>query len=126
VSGLDSARLVGFVATTDLARARRFYGEVLGLAVVEESPFAVVCDGGGARLRVTLVDEHVATPYTVLGWEVPDVAAAVDELAGRGVSCTRYPGMEQDERGIWTAPGGAKVAWFLDPDGNNLSVNQPA
>jgi predicted enzyme related to lactoylglutathione lyase len=37
---------------------------------------------------------------------------------------TRYDGMGQDALGIWTAPDGARVAWFLDPDGNNLSLTQ--
>jgi predicted enzyme related to lactoylglutathione lyase len=63
-------------------------------------------------------------PYTVLGWTVADIEAAVDELAGRGVTFNRYDGMGQDDRGIWTAPGGARIAWFKDPDGNTLSVSQ--
>jgi hypothetical protein len=65
-----------------------------------------------------------AAPYTVLGWNVPDIEAAVDLLTLRGVEFTRYEGFEQDSRGIWTAPSGARVVWFLDPDGNNLSVSQ--
>ncbi|HWG63506.1 MAG TPA: hypothetical protein VG253_17570 [Streptosporangiaceae bacterium] len=48
----------------------------------------------------------------------------IDQLAARGVRFARYEGMGQDERGVWTAPGGAKVAWFLDPDGNNLSLTE--
>jgi catechol 2,3-dioxygenase-like lactoylglutathione lyase family enzyme len=126
VDMVGAGRLVGFAAATDLGRARGFYADVLGLAVLDETPFAVLLDGLGAQLRVTLVEEHVRAPYTVLGWEVPDIAAAVADLAGRGVEFTRYPGMDQDELGVWTAPGGAKVAWFLDPDGNNLSLSQAA
>ena len=48
----------------------------------------------------------------------------IDQLTARGVHFTRYEGMGQDERGVWTAPGGAKIAWFLDPDGNNLSLTE--
>jgi hypothetical protein len=55
---------------------------------------------------------------------VRDIDATVDELSRKGVEFTRYAGMEQDDRGVWTAPGGAKVAWFLDPDGNNLSLTE--
>jgi prephenate dehydrogenase len=48
--------------------------------------------------------------------------APIDDLVGRGVTFTRYDGMEQDDRGAWTAPGGARIAWFQDPDGNTLSL----
>jgi hypothetical protein len=50
--------------------------------------------------------------------------ASVTELAAKGVEFTRYGFMEQDERGIWNAPGGTRVAWFKDPDGNTLSLSQ--
>jgi catechol 2,3-dioxygenase-like lactoylglutathione lyase family enzyme len=121
---LASCDLVAFVATTDLDRARQFYGETLGLEPVETSPFAAVFRANGTLLRVTPVPEHVRAPYTVLGWAVPDVAATVHALTARGVAFTRYDGMAQDALGIWTAPDGARVAWFLDPDGNNLSLTQ--
>jgi catechol 2,3-dioxygenase-like lactoylglutathione lyase family enzyme len=115
-------RLMGFVGVSDLDAAQRFYGDVLGLELQDERPFALVADIEGTMLRITAVDVPAAAPYTVLGWAVDDLAAAVDELAGRGVTFTRYEGMGQDDRGVWTAPGGAKIAWFLDPDGNNLSL----
>ncbi|MDQ2899738.1 MAG: VOC family protein, partial [Acidobacteriota bacterium] len=60
----------------------------------------------------------------VLGWQVPEIVAAVQELATAGVQFERYPGMNQDDLGIWSAPGGAKAAWFKDPDANVLSVSQ--
>ncbi|MHC1562102.1 VOC family protein [Actinomycetospora sp. C-140] len=119
-----SGRLMGFVGVSDLDAAQRFYGDVLGLALVDERPFALVADVGGTMLRITAVGEPAAAPYTVLGWAVDDIAATVDELAGRGVTFTRYEGMGQDDRGVWTAPGGAKIAWFLDPDRNNLSLTE--
>ncbi|GLZ44712.1 glyoxalase [Actinomycetospora sp. NBRC 106375] len=119
-----SGRLMGFVGVADLDAAHRFYGEVLGLELVDERPFALVADVGGTMLRITAVGEPAAAPYTVLGWAVDDIAATVDELAARGVAFTRYEGMGQDERGVWIAPGGAKIAWFLDPDRNNLSLTE--
>lgn len=119
-----SATLVAFVAVSDLDRAERFYGGALGLALRDERPFALVAGIGGTELRITSVGSVVSAPYTVLGWSVPDIAEAVDDLASRGVSFTRYVGMVQDERGIWTSPSGARVAWFVDPDGNNLSLTQ--
>jgi catechol 2,3-dioxygenase-like lactoylglutathione lyase family enzyme len=121
---LGSSDLVAFVATTDLDRARNFYGGLLGLPLVEDSPFACVFDARGTSLRVTPVSEIRTAPYTVLGWAVDDIAATVRALAGAGVGLERFAGMEQDDRGVWTAPGGAQVAWFTDPDGNVLSVTQ--
>jgi len=117
--------LVAFVATTDLDRARDFYEDTLGLALVERASFACVFDAGGAPLRATLVERVGAAPYTVLGWTVRDVAAAIEALAARGVAFLRYDGLEQDDLGVWRSPGGARVAWFRDPDGNVLSVTQP-
>jgi hypothetical protein len=60
----------------------------------------------------------------VLGWAVADIRAEMKELTERGVSFERYQWMEQDESGVWTSPGGAKIAWFKDPDGNILSLTQ--
>ncbi len=119
------ARLVAFVATTDLDRAAAFYADRLGLALLERTPFALVFEGGGTQLRVTRVGEKAAAPYTVLGWVVEELDAAVDDLRAKGIVFTRYPGTEQDEHDAWTAPGGSRVAWFADPDGNVLSLQQP-
>jgi hypothetical protein len=59
-----------------------------------------------------------------LGWQVPDIAAAARDLVQAGIQFERYGFMKQDELGIWTAPTGAKVAWFKDPDGNILSISE--
>ena len=123
---LDKAKLVAFAATTDLAGARAFYEGILGLAVVDDNPMAVVFDANGTVLRVTLVGELTTPPYTVLGWEVADIGAAIDNLAADGIEFLRFAGMDQDEQGAWTAPGGDLIAWFEDPDGNILSLAQPA
>ncbi|KAA0022013.1 VOC family protein [Antrihabitans cavernicola] len=120
----EPAALMGFVGVSDLARANEFYGAVLGLDLRDESPFALVAEIGGAMLRITAVETPAAAPYTVLGWRVDDIEAAIDDLVTRGVEFSRYDGMVQDERGIWTTPDGTKVAWFLDPDRNNLSLTQ--
>jgi catechol 2,3-dioxygenase-like lactoylglutathione lyase family enzyme len=67
----------------------------------------------------------VAAPYTVLGWEVDDIAAKAQALTKAGVKLERYGShLKQDKLGIWTAPGGTRVAWFKDPDGNLLSISQ--
>ena len=115
---------MAFVATSKPARARRFYRDTLGLRLLNEDEFALAFDAHGTMLRVTVVNEVVSAEYTVLGWQVPDIAAAVQRLKTAGVGLQRYPGMGQDERGIWTSPSGARIAWFKDPDGNTLSITQ--
>jgi predicted enzyme related to lactoylglutathione lyase len=121
---LGEAPIVAFLPTTDLGRARSFYEGVLGLAVEEVDGFACVLRGGGTTLRVTLVESLTPQPFTVLGWLVTDIAGTIDGLTAKGVRFRRYEGMGQDERGVWTAPGGAQIAWFSDPDDNVLSLTQ--
>ena len=121
---LTAAKLMAFVATTDRTRATNFYRNVLGLKLVSEDDFAIVFDCGGTLLRVVRVDAVALAPYTVLGWQVQDIASIVKALSKAGVQFERYSFLEQDALGIWTAPGGAKAAWFKDPDGNVLSVSQ--
>ena len=121
---LGSSDLVAFAASADLHRARAFYEGVLGLPAVEQDDFACVFDANGTMLRVTAVREVSPAGYTVLGWRVADIEAAVRGLSARGVAFSRFDGMEQDDNGIWTSPGGGKVAWFTDPDGNVLSLTQ--
>ncbi len=75
-------------------------------------------------LRVTTVQQVAPARYTVLGWKVSNIAATANALASVGVKFERYPGMQQDELGIWRSPAGARVAWFRDPDGNTLSLTQ--
>lgn len=118
------ATFVGFIPVRDLAAARAFYADILGLTVKEESPFALVVDGGGTTLRLTPVPDLQPQPFTVAGWAVADIDAEVDALVSTGVKLNSYDGMEQDERGIWTTPGGDRVAWFCDPFNNTLSLTQ--
>lgn len=122
---LSGARLVAFVASTDLDRAAAFYIDRLGLPLLERTPLALVLDGGGAQLRVTRVEEKPLTPYTVLGWSVDNLQVTVEDMRTRGIVFSRYPGIEQDRYDAWTAPGGSRIAWFTDPDGNVLSLQEP-
>ncbi|MBI4904727.1 MAG: VOC family protein [Acidobacteria bacterium] len=122
--GLGSNPIVAFVATTDPERAKAFYGGILGLRLAsEELPFAIVFDAGGTMLRVTIVKEVAPPHHTVLGWASRDIEATVQELEAAGVVFFRLPFMSPDGPPIWDAPGGARVAWFKDPDGNTLSVS---
>jgi catechol 2,3-dioxygenase-like lactoylglutathione lyase family enzyme len=122
---LGSQKIMAFVGTRDPGRAKFFYRDVLGLRLVsDELPFALVFDVQGTTLRVTIVPELTPAKYTVLGWQVPDIVATTVALDKAGVKLERYGLKDQGERGIWTAPGGARVAWFKDPDANILSVTQ--
>jgi catechol 2,3-dioxygenase-like lactoylglutathione lyase family enzyme len=122
---LGDADVVAFVASSDLEEAGRFYGEVLGFRLLEASEFAKAYDANGTPLRVTLVERVALAPYTVLGWRVANIAATIRALREAGVVFKRYDGMTQDENDVWIAPGGSHVAWFADPDGNILSLQQP-
>jgi len=119
----SSARIVAFVGTRNPEQAKAFYQGTLGLNLVSEDGFALVFDIQGTMLRVAIVPELTPAKFTVLGWAVSDIVAAVRDLQKAGVKFERYD-FPQDELGIWTAPGGAKVAWFKDPDGNTLSLSQ--
>ena len=98
---------------------------MLGLQRVEATGFANAYDAGGTQLRVTLVERAAGAPHTVLGWRVADLDVAVAALRTRGVAFKRYDEMEQDEHDAWTSPSGSRIAWFADPDGNTLSLQQP-
>ena len=121
---LGNCDVMAFAPTCDQARAVEFYRDKLGLRLVSEDGFAAVFDVNGIMLRVTNVPGSLAPqPFTILGWKVPDISASVRHLTAAGVKFERYM-PAQDELGIWTAPGGAKVAWFKDPDGNILSLTE--
>ena len=121
---LESALPVALVPSTDLGRARDFYEGALGLPVQDVSSFACVFRVGPITLRVTKVGELTPQPFTVFGWVVAAIHETIADLTGRGVEFVRYEGMDQDTAGVWTAPGGAQVAWFRDPDANVLSLTQ--
>jgi len=121
---LKTATLIAFSATTDGAKARQFYEGVLGLRVISDDAFALALDANGTMLRIQKVHHLTPSGFTALGWEVSDISASVDALRMSNVAFEKYPGMDQDERGIWRSPSGARVAWFKDPDGNTLSLTQ--
>jgi catechol 2,3-dioxygenase-like lactoylglutathione lyase family enzyme len=121
---LDGSELVAFVGSRDLEESNGFYAGILGLKRVEATSFANLYDVDGTMLRVTEVETVARAPYTVLGWNVANIQASVDVLAASGLVFKRYEGMDQDDAGVWTAPGGARIVWFEDPDGNTLSLSQ--
>jgi predicted enzyme related to lactoylglutathione lyase len=123
---LDTSLPVTFILTANRSAAKPFYAGALGLAITAEDDFAVTFAlAGGATMRLTDLPGHAAQAHTVLGWAIADIGAAVAELRSKGVTFKIYEGFGQDADGIWSPPGGgAKVAWFGDPDGNVLSLTQ--
>jgi catechol 2,3-dioxygenase-like lactoylglutathione lyase family enzyme len=122
---LGSCDILAYVYTNDAARAKKFYGETLGLKFVKQDEYGIVFDAHGITLRVTTLPDHTPTEHPVLGWLVPDIKATAAAMLKAGVKCERYSYLEQDELGIWSSPDGAKkLAFFKDPDGNALSLAQ--
>lgn len=121
---LGGHSITPMLGTTNANRARQFYEKRLGLRLIEEDGFALTFDVNGLVLRISKVRTLQPEPFTVLGWTVPDIRKTLQALKEVGVSFERFPGMDQDPLGIWTAPSKAQVAWFKDPDGNVLSLTQ--
>jgi len=121
---LASMNMMGFVLTKDYDKSRAFYEGHMGFDFVSLDKFALVVRAGKSGIRIVKVPTFTPLQSTVLGWEVDDIETIVGWLTKRGVAFEKYPFVQDQERGIWTAPDGSKVAWFLDPDGNVLSVSQ--
>lgn len=121
---LAKKELKAFVPTIIPAKAKAFYKDVLGLRLLSEDNYALEFDANGMRLRVIVVPELQPHNFTALGWNVDDISSTIKQLNEQEVECEKYDFIQQDELGIWTSPGGAKVAWFKDPDGNILSLSQ--
>ena len=117
-------RPISFVATADAEQALSFYRDVMELALLEDTPFALVFSDAGQMLRVQKVREHTAASHTVHGWDTPDIQAEIAKLTSKGVQFARYDHLDQSPDGVWTSPDGHKIAWFKDPSANNLSLTQ--
>lgn len=115
---------IAFIATARPAEALAFYRDLLGLSLIEDSPFALIFSDAGQRLFIQKLRAHVPPEHTVHGWKVGDIDREIAALTARGARFAFYPQLEQSETGVWTSPDGQKVAWFKDPDGNLLSLSQ--
>jgi len=114
-------------SVNDLAKAKAFYTQTLGLQVVEEGVGLRLHLPGGGTAFAYPKDDHQPATFTLLDFVVDDIDEAVDELKSRGVSFDRYAGMSQDEKGIMRGISqhmGPDIAWFKDPAGNMLAVLQ--
>lgn len=119
---LGNQELKAFVPTVNPEKARMFYKDILGLKLLAEDNYALEFDANGTLLRVIIVAELRPQVFTILGWNVDDIFSKIRLLNSHNIFCEKYDFLEQDDLGIWTVPGGSKVAWFKDPDGNILSL----
>ena len=119
------AKAFSSFSTDDLRAAKQFYGETLGLDVVETAEGLELRIAGSTPVFIYPSSNYTAPTHTVLNFPVADVAGAVDELEARGVRMEQYdlPGLKTDERGIFRGDSGPRaIAWFKDPAGHVLSV----
>lgn len=116
----NSHAFSGF-STNDIAKAKAFYAETLGLEVTEENGMLTLRLAGGGRVLIYAKDNHEPATFTVLNFPVDNIDKAVDELTAAEVAFERYEGSGQDERGIARAYP-PPIAWFKDPAGNILAV----
>jgi predicted enzyme related to lactoylglutathione lyase len=122
---LENSPAFSGYSVDDIAAAKTFYSEALGLEVSEENGLLTLhLPGDRDTLLYPKGDRHQPASFTVLNFPVEDIDAAVDDLVARGVEFERYEGMRQDDRGICRDAGGPLIAWFTDPAGNILSVLQ--
>ena len=121
---LSDSNLAAFIATSKPDEARAFYENVLGLTLLSDEQYAIVFDANGTTLRVQKAGNFTPQQFTALGWHVDDIEATMSALRAKGVIFEEFPWMPEGSNGIMTFPEGARVAWFKDPDGNLLSIDQ--
>jgi predicted enzyme related to lactoylglutathione lyase len=118
----DTKAFSGF-AVKDIQSARQFYGDTLGIKTSEANEILTLHLAGDRDTIIYAKPDHVPANFTILNFVVDDIDKAVDEMTAAGVEFARYPGFDQDARGIFRG-GGPLIAWFTDPAGNILSVLQ--
>lgn len=123
---LSDKKVKAFVITTDAMSAKKFYTETLGFQFLNGDEYGLEFAMNDSLLRVSITNEENAIPqkHTVLGWCVSDIYESVQDLKRKGIKFERYEFLQQDENDVWNAKSGTKVAWFKDPHGNLLSIDQ--
>jgi catechol 2,3-dioxygenase-like lactoylglutathione lyase family enzyme len=121
----ESRAFSGF-SVNDIAKAKAFYGETLGLDVREEQGMLHLRLHDGATVLIYPKPNHTPATFTILNFPVADIDEAVDELTRRGVRFEQYGGeIQTDSKGVHRGRGPRAIAWFQDPAGNVLSILQP-
>ena len=121
---LTTAPIRAYIPALNVARARKFYQEVIGLRPKEDFAGGVIYECGGTEVFLYPTSNAGTSKASQAFWEVSDVEAEVAELRARGLAFEEYdmPGIEM-KNGI-AVGGGAKTAWFKDTEGNILAISQ--
>jgi len=121
---LRDAPIRAYIPVSDVARARKFYEETVGLLAKAEYAGDVIYESGGTEVFMYPTPNAGTSKASQAFWQVDDVEAEVAELKARGVTFEEYdmPGITM-KNSIATG-GGAKTAWFKDTEGNILAVSQ--
>lgn len=124
---LESANVYATIGVKDLDAAKKFYGETLGLQILEENPGGVMYQSGSGRLLVYPSEFAGTNKATYAAWEVTDLEETVEDLKAAGIEFERYDDLPDTERqGEIHTAGKLKIAWFKDPTGNILSIESTA
>jgi catechol 2,3-dioxygenase-like lactoylglutathione lyase family enzyme len=125
-SVLTEAKAFQSFSVDDIAKAREFYRDTLGLAVADRPEGLEIEVGSGSKVFVYSKPDHKPATFTILNFAVDNVDTAVDRLKATGIRFENYdmPGIKTDAAGIARDPTGPAIAWFKDPAGNILSVLQ--
>ena len=116
------AKVFSSYSVDDIAAARNFYSEVLGLSVSDQAG-SLMLHAGDQTVLIYAKPNHTPATFTVLNFDVDDIDNAVNELTAQGVRMERYKEIDTDQRGVYHGDG-RSIAWFTDHAGNVLSVVQ--
>jgi catechol 2,3-dioxygenase-like lactoylglutathione lyase family enzyme len=122
---LGGKQLTTILPVTDLARARRFYEEKLGLGPGRDGAAGdVILESAGGRIALSPRDEPTSAKHTALSFEVSDIEREVRELEGRGVRFEDYDLPNLKTVGHVCVLGSERAAWFKDTEGNILCIHE--
>lgn len=121
---LGETVLQALVSTAKPEAAKTFYTETLGLKLALEDAHSLLFAGKIGFIRAVKLPVAMPATQASVSFTVSDALEMVGRLNTKGVRMERFAFLQQDSVGIWTAPNGAKVAWFRDPDMNLLSIMQ--
>lgn len=122
---LTDCKAVATIPVSDLARARKFYVDKLGLKLLEERDEDMFFEcADGTAFGVFVSEGRASGTHTQMGFASPDIDAEIEDLRSRGITFERFdmPGVEEHD-GVYEM-GGHKGVWFRDPEGNLLAVTQ--
>lgn len=120
---LNQATVFATIAVHDIEKAKEFYGGTLGLNQVEENPGGVTYKSGEGKLFVYAAPTAGTNQATSASWNVDDIATAVSELKGKGITFEHYDMPGGTLEGDVHTMGSMRAAWFKDPDGNILNIS---